>query len=58
MFLCKKKYLDYSIKRGLSLGENFEPVAKKIAPKDLSALSKVIKKVDETGGVQNLKRIR
>tara|TARA_B110001452_G_scaffold174900_1_gene146621 strand:- start:28 stop:522 length:495 start_codon:yes stop_codon:yes gene_type:complete len=52
--LCKKKYLDYSISEGLSLGDTFETLARKIAPKDISALAKVIKSVAANGGIDFL----
>ena len=52
--LCKKKYLDYSISEGLSLGDSFETLARKIAPKDISALAKVIKSVAANGGIDFL----
>ena len=36
--LIKKKYLDYSVKKGLSMGANYESKVKMMAPKDLLAL--------------------
>jgi|TARA_B110000037_G_scaffold106144_1_gene123315 hypothetical protein len=47
--LCKKKYLNYSIKGGLSLAENFVLKGKKLASKDLASLIKVIRSVDKYG---------
>tara|TARA_B100001173_G_C15632513_1_gene397732 strand:- start:19 stop:522 length:504 start_codon:yes stop_codon:yes gene_type:complete len=52
--LCKKKYLEFSIKDGLNIGDVFEQTAKKIAPKDLTALVKVIDCVNENGGINKL----
>ena len=56
--LCKKKYLDFSIKDGLTIGDNLESTVRKIAPKDLEMLAKVIQSVNEIGGVQKLKKFK
>ena len=56
--LCKKKYLDFSIKDGLIIGDNLESTVRKIAPKDLEMLAKVIQSVNEIGGVQKLKKFK
>jgi len=52
--LCKKKYLSYSVNVGLSMGENYEAPVRQIAPKDMSALAKVIKSLEENGGIDSL----
>ena len=36
------------------MGENYESTVKKIAPKDMTALEKVIKTIDENGGISLL----
>ena len=56
--LCKKKYLNYSIKDGLSIGVNFEETVKKLAPKDIAALKKVINVVNDMGGVEKLSKFK
>ena len=56
--LCKKKYLEFSISDGLSIGDNLEETVKKIAPKDLSALTRVIEAVNDNGGIQKLKKFK
>ena len=57
LMLCKKKYLDYSVGDGLSVGDNLEGVAKKMAPEDLFSLGKVIKVVERNGGIEQLFRL-
>ena len=52
--LCRKKYLTYSIKGGLSLAENFVLKGKKLASKDLASLIKVIKSFNKYGGLEKL----
>ena len=54
--LCKKKYLDYSAKEGVTVGDNFELLAKKIAPKDLISLDKAIKAINKNGGINKLRQ--
>ena len=56
--LCKKKYLEFSTIEGLSIGDNLESTVRKIAPKDLNALTRVIKSVNENGGIDKLKKIK
>ena len=56
--LCKKKYLEFSTIEGLSIGDNLESTVKKIAPKDLNALTRVIKSVNENGGIDKLKKFK
>ena len=56
--LCKKKYLGFSTKEGLTIGDNLESTVRKIAPKDLSALIKVIISINENGGIEKLKKFR
>jgi len=56
--LCKKKYLEFSTSDGLSIGDNFAMVVKKIAPKDFAALARVIESVNEHGGVKKFKKFR
>ena len=52
--LCKTKRLEYSVSDGVTLGDNFEPLAKKIAPKDLLPINKAIKAIDKNGGVNKI----
>ena len=52
--LCRKKYLTYSIKGGLSLAENFVLKGKKLASKNLASLIKVIKSFNKYGGLEKL----
>ena len=56
--LCKKKYLEFSTIEGLSIGDNLESTVRKIAPKDLNALTRVIKSVNENGGIDKLKKFK
>tara|TARA_B100001778_G_scaffold7659_1_gene6224 strand:- start:702 stop:1193 length:492 start_codon:yes stop_codon:yes gene_type:complete len=56
--LCKKKYLEFSTKDGLTIGDNLESTVKKIAPKDMSALIRVIKSVNQIGGIEKLKKFK
>ena len=49
--LCKTKQLEYSVKGGVSVGDNFELFAKKIAPNDLLSIDKAIKAINKNGGV-------
>ena len=60
--LCKKKYLNYSIKKGLQIGNNLEKGAAKVAPKDLMGFGKVVKAVNENGGllkiVKQIKKVK
>ena len=52
--LCKKKQLDYSVKEGVTVGDNFELLAKKIAPIDLLSIEKAIKTIEKNGGVSKI----
>jgi len=52
--LCKKKQLDYSVKEGVTVGDNFELLAKKIAPMDLLSIEKAIKTIEKNGGVSKI----
>jgi hypothetical protein len=36
--LCKNKQLEYSVKDGVTVGDNFEVMAKKMAPIDLFSM--------------------
>jgi hypothetical protein len=52
--LCKTKQLEYSVKGGVSVGDNFELLAKKIAPNDLLSIDKAIKAITKNGGVSKI----
>ena len=52
--LCKTKLLDYSAKEGVTVGDNFELLAKKIAPNDLLSIDKAIKAITKNGGVSKI----
>ena len=52
--LCKKKQLEYSVKEGITMGDNWEMLAKKIAPKDLLSIDKAIKAIEKNGGVSKI----
>ena len=52
--LCKTKQLDYSVKDGLTIGDNFELLAKKIAPNDLLSIDRAIKAITKNGGVPKI----
>ena len=52
--LCKKKYLEYSTKYGVTIGDDWEQLAKKMAPIDLISISKAIKAIDKNGGVPKI----
>ena len=52
--LCKTKQLEYSVKDGVTVGDNFEILAKKIAPKDLLSIDKAIKAITKNGGVSKI----
>ena len=60
--LCKTKQLEYSVKDGVTVGDNFEAMAKKIAPIDLLSIYKAITAIEKNGGVskilKNIKRLR
>jgi len=52
--LCKTKMLEYSVTDGVTVGDNFEQLAKKIAPIDLFSISKAIKAIEKNGGVSKI----
>ena len=52
--LCKNKQLEYSVTEGVTVGDNFEQLAKKIAPIDLFSISKAIKAIEKNGGVSKI----
>jgi len=57
--LCKTKQLAYSVTDGVTVGDNFEVLAKKIAPIDLLSIEKAIKAIEKNGGVSKiLKKIK
>ena len=52
--LCKAKQLGYSVKDGVTVGDQFEVLAKKIAPLDLLSIDKAIKAIEKNGGVSKI----
>ena len=52
--LCKTKQLEYSVRDGVTVGDNFEVMAKKIAPIDLLSIEKDIKAIEKNGGVSKI----
>ena len=52
--LCKSKQLEYSVKDGVTVGDNFEVLAKKIAPMDLLSIDKAIKAIEKNGGISKI----
>ena len=52
--LCKNKILEYSVADGVTVGDNFEVLAKKIAPIDLLSIEKAIKAIEKNGGVSKI----
>ena len=52
--LCKTKQLEYSATDGVTVGDNFEMLAKKMAPIDLLSISKAIKAIEKNGGVSKI----
>jgi len=52
--LCKTKHLDYSAQNGVTVGDNFEVMAKKIGPIDLLSIEKAIKSIDKNGGISKI----
>jgi hypothetical protein len=52
--LCKTKQLEYSVKDGVTVGDNFELLAKKIAPGDLLSIDRAIKAIEKNGGVSKI----
>ena len=54
--LCKSKQLEYSVTGGVTVGDNFEVLEKKIAPSDLSSIEKSIKAIERNGGITKILR--
>ena len=52
--LCKNKQLEYSVTDGVTVGDGFEALAKKIAPIDLLSIDKAIKAIEKNGGVSKI----
>ena len=52
--LCKSKQLAYSAQDGVTIEDNFEVMAKKIAPIDLLSMDKAIKAIEKNGGVSKI----
>ena len=52
--LCKAKLLEYSVADGVTIGDDFEVLAKKIGPIDLLSIEKAIKAIDKNGGVPKI----
>jgi hypothetical protein len=52
--LCKKKYLQYSVGDGITMGDNWESLAIKIAPLDFGSLDKAIKAINKNGGISKI----
>ena len=52
--LCKVKQLGYSVTGGITIGDNFELLAKNIAPIDLLSIDKAIKAINKNGGVSKI----
>jgi len=52
--LCKSNQLDYSVTEGVTVGDNFEALAKKMAPIDLLSINKAIKSIEKNGGVSKI----
>ena len=52
--LCKAKMLEYSVQEGVTVGDNFELLAKKMAPIDLLSISKAIKAIEKNGGISKI----
>ena len=52
--LCKAKQLEYSVTEGVTVGDNFEALAKKIAPNDLLSIERAIKAIQKNGGVSKI----
>ena len=52
--LCKTEQLEYSVKEGVTVGDNFEVMAKKMAPIDLLSIHKAIKAIEKNGGVPKI----
>ena len=52
--LCKKKHLEYSVKEGITIGDNWESLAQKIAPGDLLSIDKAISAIHKNGGISKI----
>jgi len=55
--LCKTKQLEYSVQDGVTVGDNFEVMAKKMAPIDLLSINKAIKAIEKNGGISKILKI-
>ena len=54
--LCKTNQLEYTVSGGVTVGDNFEVLAKKIAPSDLLSIEKSIKAIERNGGITKILR--
>ena len=52
--LCKSKQLEYSAQDGVTVGDNFEAIAKKIAPIDLLSIERAIRAIKNNGGIKTI----
>ena len=52
--LCKAKQLEYSVTDGVTVGDQFEVMAKKMAPIDLLSMEKAIKAIEKNGGISRI----
>ena len=52
--LCKSKSLGYSVTGGVTVGDNFEIMAKRLAPIDLLSIDRAIKAIEKNGGVHKI----
>ena len=52
--LCKNRLLEYSVTDGVTVGDQFEVLAKKIGPADLLSIEKAIKAIERNGGVSKI----
>ena len=52
--LSKSNQLEYSVKNGITVGDNFEILAKKIAPIDLLSIDRAIRAISKNGGVSKI----
>ena len=52
--LCKTKQLEYSVTDGVTVGDQFEVMAKKMAPIDLLSMEKAIKAIEKNGGISRI----
>ena len=54
MWCWKHYFREYSAKDGVTIGDNFELLAKEIAPNDLLSIDKAIKAIEKNGGVSKI----